>query len=122
MPHAFFQPSEDAVPPEQVRFEQVTAQPWGDGRRVRVHFSLTPFQKTPNITLSVIDQIEDEVARAAIIEAIDIEQSFTLHIRKFPVGGEYRLEISVDYPEIGEVDHRTVSFELPHEPTPPVAG
>ncbi len=120
MPHSFFQPAEDAVPPEQVRFDQVSAQAWGDGRRVRVQFSLTPFQKLPNITLSVIDTAEEEVSRAVIIEAIDVEQSFTLHIRKGPIGGAYRLEISVDYPEIGEVDHRSVPFELPHEAAPPV--
>ncbi|HEX7973527.1 MAG TPA: hypothetical protein VF498_03890 [Anaerolineales bacterium] len=40
-------PPEDALPPDQVRFIDLHVELWPDGRRVRVHAEITPFQQRP---------------------------------------------------------------------------
>ena len=43
----FFQdPTDIPLPPEEVRIRELTAEPWPDGRRVRVYVELTPGFKT----------------------------------------------------------------------------
>jgi hypothetical protein len=105
-------PPEDGVPPEQVRFLDVQVEPWPDGRRVRVLMMITPFLQPPNLEMVIIDEA-DEVSRTSIVENIDFELVFTMHIRSHEVGGSYRLTATLFYDEQGTVDERTVGFDLP---------
>jgi len=106
----------DARPPAEVRFTELRVEPWPDGRRVRVHVSLTPFQQNPNLEAVIFDDQHEEVARASVVEAADPRFVFTLHIRSQEVGGSYLISASLSYPDLGQVDERTYSFETHAEP------
>jgi hypothetical protein len=75
--------SEIPLPPEDVRILHLQADPWPEGRRVRVLIEITPFQKRPSGELSVIDDQGNEVANLTFIETIDPKMELTLHLR-FP--------------------------------------
>jgi hypothetical protein len=109
-------PNPDARPPAEVRFTELRVEPWPDGRRVRVHVSLTPFQQNPNLEAVIHDHQHQEMARASIVEAADPRFVFTLHIRAQAVGGTYSLTANLSYPDLGSVDERSFSFETRVEP------
>lgn len=104
----FFQdPSEIPLPPEEVRIKRLAADPYPDGRRVRVHLQLTPFLKRPNGEINVFNTSGDEVASLSIIETIDPNMEMTVHLRGQDLVGKYRVEAKVFYleePEVGEDD------------------
>ena len=106
-----FNQSPDARTPQDVRFTELRVEPWPDGRRVRVHVSLTPFQKNPNVEVVITDPAGNEVARASIIETADVRFVFTMHIRGTDVNGMYTLSANLNYEETGQVDARSILFE-----------
>lgn len=108
-------PNKDAVPPAEVRFRDLHAEPWEDNRRVRIHIRLTPFQKPPNLEIELLDANAQEVASVSIIENIDFDLVVTLHIRPPDAPGPFSLTAKVSYEDIGEVDQKTARFSLPAE-------
>lgn len=103
---------EETVPPAEVRLTELRVEPWPDGRRVRVHLTLTPFQQYPSLE-AVIRQADDRpVASTSIIESIEDRIVFTMHLRAPAAGVPYHLTATVHYPEIGVVDKRSISFEV----------
>jgi hypothetical protein len=106
-------PSQDAVQPDQVRFTDLHVEPWGDNTRVRVHIRLTPFAKPPNLHAVLTDAQENEVASVSIIENIDFDLVFTLHIRPPDAPAPFKLAAVIEYEETGIVDQQSVRFKLP---------
>ena len=105
-----YQPPEDAVPPQEVRILELRGEPWPeDGRRVRIHLKTSPFLERPNIVVSIHDQNGKEVSSINIIESIEPQMTFTMHIRSEQVEGQYTLSASLVYPEIGTVDQNSVT-------------
>lgn len=103
MSDIFFTDSSEApVPPEEVRIREFTAVPRPDGRRVDVHAALTPFQKRPNLDLTITDAEGEEAAALSVVEAIDPKMDFTMHLRGPQVGGWYAAELRVFYSDIKE--------------------
>jgi hypothetical protein len=88
---------ENAVPPEDVRFEEITVEPWPDTRRIRVRVGITPFTSPPNIRVEVIDPKGQAVTTAHIVETINHRMVFTLHLRTDPLEGNYTLSAEVYY-------------------------
>lgn len=116
MPHFNpLNPPEDGLEPGDVRFLEARVEPWPDGRRIRVHLTITPFLQRPNISASVKDLEGREICSADIIETMDDRMVFTLHLQGEQSGGHYTLETSLFYDEIGQVDVRHVEFETPTE-------
>jgi hypothetical protein len=103
-------PVEGAKPPKEVRFTELRVEPWPDGTRVRVHLSLTPFQDPPNLEAVLSEAHGPEITRAAIIENVDEQIVFTMHIRTPAASGAYALHVVITYPDIGTVDERSVAF------------
>ncbi len=88
----FFQdPSETPLPPEEVRIRELRADPWPDGRRVRVYFEVDPSQKRPSAEVKIITAGGDEVAQVNIIESMTRKMEFTMHLRQPETGGQYHL-------------------------------
>ena len=110
-----FQPDEDALPPEEVRFLDVHVEPWPDGRRVRVHVRLTPFQQPPNLEMVILDQQGREVSHISIIENIDFQFVLTMHLRDPEPQPEYRLEVELSYPDKGTITQNSCKFSLTQE-------
>ncbi len=96
----FTEPSEAPVPPDEVRIRILEAAPRADGRRIVVRTALTPFQQRPNIEISIRDADEREVSTLSVVEAIDAQMDFTMHLRGPQGGGRYRVAMRVFYADI----------------------
>ena len=103
---------EDARQPADVRFVEVKVEPWPDGKRIRVHVTLTPFVSRPDLTASVCEDQGSEVCSANIIQTMDDRMVFTLHLRGNSPSNQYTLQINVFYEDIGQVDQRSLAFEI----------
>jgi len=104
--------ADDAKPPQEVRITELRVEPWPDGRRVRVHLTLTPFLQSPNLSALLMDTDGRELARADIIETADDRIVFTMHIRAPQAEGTYQLSVQINYAEIGLVDQQTTTFSV----------
>ncbi len=103
---------EEAKSPQDVRFIELRVEPWPDGRRIRVHLTLTPFQENPSLDVVLADDLGEEIARADIIETAENRIVFTLHIRHQSISSHYQLTANITYPEIGTVDTKSISFQI----------
>lgn len=99
-----FSPTENALPPQDVRIIAISAEPWQDGKRVRIRLELTPFQQPPNLELCILDPQSVEVARTTIIENIETRLTFTLHLRSGQLSEGYTFSAAVFYTDLGRVD------------------
>ncbi len=110
----------EGLPPAEIRFTELRVEPWADGRRIRVHVTLTPFQQKPNLEASIKDETGHEVSFTSIIETAENRFVFTMHIRSASVSGKYTLTASLNYQDLGTIDEKSISFstqELPDENT-----
>lgn len=99
----FFQDPDDIpLPPGEVRIRQFRAEPWPDGRRVRVMLELTPFLKRPNSEIKITDEQGEEAASISIIETMEPKMEFTMHLRGAEVYGRYSAAVQVFYMEEAE--------------------
>ena len=101
-------------PPAEIHLLDLRTNSDPDGKRLQVALDLTPFQQSPVIELDLTDSTGDEVASASIIEPVGWKLELTLHIRKTgSTNGKYTLTASLSYPELGEIDRRTLIIEVP---------
>ena len=102
-------------PPAEIHLLDLRTNSDPDGKRLQVALDLTPFQQRPIIELDLKDFTGNEVASASsIIEPVDWKLEPTLHIRKTDsTKGKYTLSASLSYPELGEIDRRTLIIEVP---------
>ncbi|HRJ57334.1 MAG TPA: hypothetical protein PLV64_13680 [Anaerolineales bacterium] len=84
--------------PEETRITVLTAEPYPDGRRLRVNLNVTPFQKRPYIEITLTNAQNEEIATTSIVEPLSWNLELTMHIR-----GEhhspYTLTARLYYPE-----------------------
>jgi len=107
----YFLPSENALPPKEVKFTRLAVDPWPDGRRVKVSIELTPFQSPPSLVLLIKDHQSREVSRILFVEAQETVLSFTIHLRQAG-NGEYSLNASINYPDLGEFNPTVCHFSI----------
>ena len=105
-------------PRAEVRLADVTVKPYPDGRRMKLHFSLTPFLERPSVDMAVTNPAGSEVASLHLIEAMDTAFDFTIHLRGPEPRGAHHLRLVLFYPESDEpgaprqiVDEQTVTFD-----------
>lgn len=104
---------EDDVPrpPDETRFRWARAEPYRDGRRVKVEFEVSPFARRPDIEIAVRDSTGAPVATTSIIESVEARVAVTLHLRAGG-GGPYRASLTLSYPDLGPKDERELTFEF----------
>ena len=101
-------------PPAEIQLLDLRTNSDPDGKRLRVALDLIPFQQRPIIELDLKDSAGNGVASASIIEPVGWKLALTMHIRKTgPANGKYSLTASLSYPEMGEIDRRTLIIEVP---------
>jgi hypothetical protein len=112
-------------PRAEVRFAGIAVKPYPDGRRMKLHFDLTPFLERPSVEMTVTNLAGNEVASLHLIEAMDTGFDFTVHLRGPAPAGDHLLRMVLFYPESDEpgaarqvVDEQTVAFD-PAEAAPP---
>jgi hypothetical protein len=104
---------ENAVPPEEVRFEDLKIEPLSDMRRVRVRIGITPFTVPPNLRITITTPDGNMAASSAMIETINHRMQFTLHLKSAAVPGDYNLTAEIYYADIDPVDRRSEQFQFP---------
>lgn len=104
-------------PPAEVRFRDVALRPYPDGRRMKLSFQLTPFQRRPNVDVTASNAEGDEVAALSLIEAMDTQFDFTVHLRGPEPAGPHQLHLTLFYTEGDSpdgprqvVDEHTLTF------------
>jgi hypothetical protein len=101
------------LPPDQTRLLDMRAEPYPDGKRLRVTLELTPFEQRPYLELTLADPEGEEVASASIVEPMSWKLELTLHNRKpNPSAGKYTLLARLSYPDSGETDRRELTVEV----------
>ncbi len=108
-------PPSDGLPPEKVRFRELRVEPWSDGDKIRVHLQITPFTKPPDLEAVLFDSNGNELSSVNVIENIDFNLVFTMHIRYPSPDRKYTLTGKISYEDIGTVDEATTTFEIPAE-------
>jgi hypothetical protein len=108
----FHDPDEIRVPPEDVRLREVIVAPQPESGRVKIHLELTPFQKRPNISVSITNTAGKEAARTTILETMLSKLEFTMHLREPEQGNEYTLETTVYYQKIPQPSEAEVEIQL----------
>ena len=103
---------EGAEPRERsaVRMEQVVAQPYPDGQRVRIKVVLTPFFEKPNLVLTITNSTGQQMATADILETMLHVNELTMHLRSAESSGDYALRVDLYYGAEPAQDTRTVEF------------
>jgi len=99
--------------PEETRINSLTAQPYPDGRRLRVNLEITPFQQRPYIEVILNDANGHESASASLVEPMSWKLEFTMHIRG-ELNNPYTLLARLYYPE--GPSHEPVIYSFDVEP------
>lgn len=95
----FTDPTEVPLPPDEVRIRSLRAEPWPDGRRVRIYLEIDPFQLRPNAEIRVFDQDEEEVSSLNVVETMERKMEFTMHLRRGDPCGHFQVEALLFYSE-----------------------
>ncbi len=114
----FRDPNEVPLPPEEVRIRELRADPWPDGRRVKVYLETEPFQKRPSADLVITDEAGQEVAATSIIESMIRKMELTMHLRGGKSAGKFTLHADLFYGRLLEPE----AGKAPAEKPDPAAG
>jgi len=98
----FSNPNEVPLPPADVRIRELRAEPYPDGRRVRVYLEVDPFQKRPSAELLITNPDGQPVASASILESMMRKIEITLHLRGETPPGVYKLDVELYFAERAE--------------------
>jgi hypothetical protein len=110
----FFFPEDNLqrTSPEETKILSLTAQPYEDGRRVRVNIEMSPFAERPHLDVTLTDTNGDEISTASFVEPMAWKLEFTLHIRTEPADGPLDLQARLFYPEGPQAEPVSVRFNL----------
>ena len=112
----FFFPEDNIkrTSPEETEILSLTAEPYEDGRRVRVNVAMSAFEKRPHLELLLTDAESQEISRVSFVEPMQFKLEFTMHLRTQPADGPLDLEARLFYPDDGpEAKPVMVRFDLP---------
>lgn len=107
-------PNIKKLPPEEIRFISLQAEPFEDRQRIRIRLELTPFQQSPCIELNLSDSEGNFISSVSIIEPPLWKQELIMHVRNSSlVNGELSLIARLFYPERENQDKCTIQFKFP---------
>jgi len=118
----FFFPEDNLqrIPPEETKIISLSAEPYEDGRRVRVNIETSAFQQRPHLEFTLTDAENQEISTASFVEPMQWKLEFTMHLRTKPADGPLDLEARLFYPDGPEAEPARVRFTLqsPHRGLP----
>lgn len=107
-------PNVERLPPEFTRLLDLRADLYPDRHRLRVNLELTPFLERPEIELTLTDPSGEMCTSATIIEPMGWKLDLTMHLpTRRTTHGAFTLSAQVTYPDLGEVDRRSISIDIP---------
>lgn len=116
----FFFPEDnlDRATPEETRITSLSAEPYPDGRRLRVNIEMTPFQKRPHLEITLNNGDGDEIASVSVVEPLTWKIEFTMHIRG-ELKNPYSLDAKLFYPDGPSTEPQTFPFDVTPPPPAP---
>ena len=114
----FFFPEDNLqrMTPEETQITSLSAEPYPDGYRLRVHIEVTPFQKRPHLEVTLVDADGEEIGSSSIVEPLSWKLEFTMHIRG-ELRNPYTLEARLYYPDGPAAEPRTFSVDVKPPPS-----
>jgi hypothetical protein len=103
----------DRMSPDETKILSLTADPYEDGRRVRVNIEISPFEIRPHLEFTLTDMESQEISTASFVEPMTWKLEFTMHMRAEPADGPLDLEARLYYPDGPEAEPVRVRFEPP---------
>ncbi len=102
------------VPPEEMRFLELRAEPVRDDGppRARVYIEVTPFRQRPHIDIALTGAEGEEVASVSIVEPMQRKNVITMHLRGAQTSGQFSLRARLYYPEGPQPDTAEFKFEI----------
>jgi hypothetical protein len=85
------------LPRSEMHFADVQVQPYADGRRVKLTLKFPSFEERPSVDAWVTNAEGDVVASLSLIEAMEQEFDFTLHLRGPEPRGAHILHLVLYY-------------------------
>ena len=98
----FTDPNEVPLPPDEMRIRDTARRslagwPPGEGQP-----GGEPFQKRPNLEISILNGNGQEIAHTSIIESIERHMEMTLHLRGADLSGPFSISAVLFYTDIDE--------------------
>ena len=114
----FFFPEDNLhrTAPEETKILSLTAEPYEDGRRVRVNIEISPFEKRPHLEFVLTDTENKEISSASFVEPMTWKLEFTLHLRAEPAKGPLDLAARLYYPDGPEAELVSVRIDVTSPP------
>lgn len=107
-----FKTFENPLPPSEVHFIDLKVEPWEDKTRIKVFVKISEFSVPPNFNF-FIKHKETILSEVTLIENIDTEFVFTMHLRIPSDHNSLTLFGEIFYPdEIGMVDNKSFQFTI----------
>lgn len=92
-------------PQDDIKILALDAEPYPDGRRVRVKLVLSPFLQGPNAEINLSNHDDELLASINIVNIFIPENEFTLHIPEIKsLPGSYTVNVEVFYIEEEEIE------------------
>jgi len=112
----FTDPNDVPLPPKEVHFRKLSAEPWPDKHRVRVYLNISPFQKRPSGEIVLTDSHGQQVAVANFIETMIVNMEINLHLHAEDTQGAYQLAATLFYlQEIPEEERENETLMRPEK-------
>lgn len=107
-----FKTFENPLPPSEVHFIDLKVEPWEDKTRIKVFVKISEFTTPPNFNF-FIKHNEIILSEVTLIENIDTEFVFTMHLRIPSDHNLFTLLGEIFYhDEIGTVDFKSFQFTI----------
>ena len=107
----FDNPDDPPQPPEKMAIRKISADPYEDGRRVAVNIEITPFQRAPNLEITITDDEGRAASTLSVVEANEKDMSFTMHLRGEHTAGSYNLKVDLFYADLSAIDDPDASLK-----------
>lgn len=101
--------------PEETEIISFSAKSYPDGRRVLVNMEVTPFQKRPNLNVTLYNAKGEEVASTSILESLTWKLEFTMHVRG-EIQNPYTLIGKLYYLDGPSATPQTISLDVIQAP------
>jgi len=110
----FFFPEDNLrrTAPEETKILSLTAEPYEDGRRVRVNIEVSPFEQRPHIEFVLTDRENKEISNTSFVEPMVWKLEFTMHLRVKPADGPLDLVARLYYPDGPEAEPASISIDI----------
>lgn len=104
---------QNPLPPKEVHFQDLRVEPWEDKTRLKIFVNISEFLNPPNINFYIKDSKNSILSEVTLIENVDKEFVFTMHLRNYTIQKELTMYGEIFYADdIGVVNSKTIGFSI----------